>query len=361
MFSKDLRAKPVAERLLGDDVVFFRANGRAFALANRCPHRGTPLSLGKSHFPRTLSCAYHGWTFDVTGQCVGALLEGPDAVIPRKARVRSYPVEERAGLIWVYMGEGDAPPVEEDVPELLLSPEMTRITKRVDWKSNWRPIVENFVDPLHALYLHRGTPLMSSVRVPGSAKLRVTKTADGKGVHLEYLYGPMEAEYPGLGKYPRISVLRRLLGRKEYRFYAEVRMPGYTTVKLPEEDLFFLQCWAPIDENRTRNFYTTAKGVSGLRQLLLFRLFYFLIASWATDIILLGQDQWMCESQDYGEEQLSSTDVGVIGWRNFARQNARGRLQDRVQGERLKTGSENGSRKENENGACESSSHRRAT
>ena len=341
MFSKELKAKPVAERLLGEELVLLRANGRACALANRCPHRGTPLSLGKSHFPGTLSCAYHGWTFDTTGQCVGALLEGPDAVIPRKARVRSYPVEERGAVIWVYMGEGEPPPVEEDVPRLLLSPATTRITKRVDWNSNWRPIAENFVDPLHALYLHRGTPLMSSVKVPGSAKLRVTKTADGKGVHLEYLYGPLEAEYPGLGRYPRISVLRRLLGRKEYKFYAEIRMPGYTTVKLPEEGLFFLQCWAPIDENRTRNFYTTAKRVSGLHQVLLFRLFYFLIASWANDIILLGQDQLMCESQDYGAEKLSSTDVGVIGWRNFARQNARGvsrETQDLMEGERLKTG-----------------------
>jgi alkylhydroperoxidase/carboxymuconolactone decarboxylase family protein YurZ len=99
MFSKDLKAKPVAERLLGDEIVLFRTNGKAYALANRCPHRGTPLSLGKSRFPGTLSCAYHGWTFDVTGQCVGALLEGPDAVLPRKGRVRSYSVEERAGLI----------------------------------------------------------------------------------------------------------------------------------------------------------------------------------------------------------------------------------------------------------------------
>ena len=48
MFSRDLKVKPVAQRLLGDDLVLFRANGQVCVFANRCPHRGTPLSLGKS-------------------------------------------------------------------------------------------------------------------------------------------------------------------------------------------------------------------------------------------------------------------------------------------------------------------------
>jgi phenylpropionate dioxygenase-like ring-hydroxylating dioxygenase large terminal subunit len=233
----------------------------------------------------------------------------------------------------------------------------------VDWHSNWRPIVENFVDPLHALYLHRRTPLLSYVRTPAWAKLHVSKTEDGKGVHLEYRFGPRETEYPGLGRYPNTPPLRKLIARKDYPFYAEVRLPGYTSVRLPEEGLFFLQCWVPLDTSHTRNFYTTTKRTSRLGALF-FKVFYYLVASWANDVILLGQDQRMCESQDYGEEKLSSTDVGVIGWRNFARQNARGvsrETQDLVEDERLKTGSENGNQKENENGACESSGHRRAT
>ena len=72
--SKEVRErKPKAMKLLGDEVVFLRRNGKAYALADECPHRGTRLSRGKYEFPGTdtISCRYHGWTYDVTnGNCV---------------------------------------------------------------------------------------------------------------------------------------------------------------------------------------------------------------------------------------------------------------------------------------------------
>jgi phenylpropionate dioxygenase-like ring-hydroxylating dioxygenase large terminal subunit len=325
MLSHELGNRPVAQRILGDDLVLFRSNGALIALADRCPHRGTPLSLGKSHFPGTISCAYHGWTFDKTGQCLGALLEGPDASIPRKARVRSYPVDERGGLIWVYMGEGSAPPIEEDVPQLLLTLGPARIIKVEDWTCNWRPIVENFMEPTHALYLHRNAPISCHYKMPAWAKLDVKRTDDGKGFRLEYINGPLEADYPGLGKYPTPPWWRRLLGRKDYPyFYAEVRLPGFTSVKIPPGDtLFFIQCWAPIDETHTRNFYITMTNDTGWRAFV-FRAFYHLIASWANDRLLLGEDKWVLEALHTGQEKFSELDAGVMQWRLFASRHARG-------------------------------------
>jgi nitrite reductase/ring-hydroxylating ferredoxin subunit len=76
--------------LSGEVVVVFRAEGRLYALANACPHEGNPLVEGEVLGP-TLTCAYHGWRFDLeTGACL--LGEEP---------VRRYPVEERAGTVWV--------------------------------------------------------------------------------------------------------------------------------------------------------------------------------------------------------------------------------------------------------------------
>jgi phenylpropionate dioxygenase-like ring-hydroxylating dioxygenase large terminal subunit len=325
MLSEKLKKRPMAQSLLGEELVLFRSNGELGALANRCPHRGTPLSLGKSHFPGTISCAYHGWTFDRSGQCVGALLEGPDATIPRKARVRSYPVQERAGLVWVYMGEEAPPPVEEDVPALLLTQGPARIIKMEDWTCNWRPIAENFMEPTHALYLHRDAPISCRYKMPAWAGLSVKRTDDGKGFRLEYINGPFEAEYPGLGKYPRPPWWRRLLARQDYPFfYAEVRLPGFTTVKIPpREGLFFIQVWAPIDEAHTRNFYITMTNDTGWRALL-FRAFYHLVASWANDRLLLGEDKWILEALRYGQERFSALDTGVMQWRLFASQHARG-------------------------------------
>ena len=117
--SRRVRRKPVSLKVLGERLVFIRYQGTCYALEDRCAHRGVPLSVGRCEFPgtKTISCRYHGWTYDVTnGICIGAMTDGPDSPLVGKARVRSYPVEERKGLIWVYIGDGEPPPLERDVP-----------------------------------------------------------------------------------------------------------------------------------------------------------------------------------------------------------------------------------------------------
>src|ERR1700733_8747556 len=114
--SREFGRSPVARKLLGAELVFLREAGRVHALADRCPHRGMPLSCGDRRFPGTITCTYHGWTFDVRGECVAALNEGPASPIPGKVRVRAYPVEERNGVVWVFMGDGPAKPLDDDVP-----------------------------------------------------------------------------------------------------------------------------------------------------------------------------------------------------------------------------------------------------
>ena len=71
--SKHLKTGPIRRRLLGEDIVFWRDGGKVNALADRCPHRGASLSRGHIRFPGsgTISCPYHGWTFDGTGQLTG--------------------------------------------------------------------------------------------------------------------------------------------------------------------------------------------------------------------------------------------------------------------------------------------------
>ena len=115
--------KPKAMTLLDDEVVLLRRGGKAYALADECAHRGTRLSRGKHEFPgtNTITCRYHGWVYDVTnGVCIAALPDGPESPIIGKAAVRTYPVEERQGMVWVWMGKIAPVPVEEDIPPLLL-------------------------------------------------------------------------------------------------------------------------------------------------------------------------------------------------------------------------------------------------
>src|SRR5262245_26962007 len=77
-----LGRKPRRVTMLGENVVLFRESGKLFALQDRCAHRGARLSLGRCEFPSTgtITCSYHGWTYDGrTGQCLAKLMEGPGA------------------------------------------------------------------------------------------------------------------------------------------------------------------------------------------------------------------------------------------------------------------------------------------
>ncbi|MCY4581220.1 MAG: Rieske 2Fe-2S domain-containing protein, partial [Chloroflexi bacterium] len=99
---------PVRLRLLGEDLVAFRdTSGRVGVLDEYCPHRLTSLWLGRNE-ANGLRCVYHGWKFDVTGQCVDQMNEPKQ--FSSKIRTVSYPVAEVGGVLWVYMGPKEKQP-----------------------------------------------------------------------------------------------------------------------------------------------------------------------------------------------------------------------------------------------------------
>lgn len=155
-WSAEIGDRPVARRLLGEPVVLFRKeNGSAAALTDRCPHRLVPLSMGtcvNGH----IRCGYHGMEFDGTGQCVHIPAQ---TLIPARARVRSFPVLERYGLIWLWMGD----------PVVAHPTTVPRVEKyhEAGWDaleggyqyhpSNYLNIIENLMDPAHTTFVHRNT------------------------------------------------------------------------------------------------------------------------------------------------------------------------------------------------------------
>ena len=102
IWSNDLQARPIGRTLLNEKVVLFRnGRGQAAALEDCCCHRAAPLSKGEVSRDY-LACGYHGLKYDINGQCV----EVPgQTMIPRGAKVRSYPVCEKWGAVWIWMGE----------------------------------------------------------------------------------------------------------------------------------------------------------------------------------------------------------------------------------------------------------------
>ncbi|MEA2988866.1 MAG: hypothetical protein QOG83_1577, partial [Alphaproteobacteria bacterium] len=96
-------------RLLGEDLVLFRDDqGRHGLIARACPHRGTDLAYGRLE-DGGLRCAFHGWLFDVTGQCLETPAEPEGSRMCASIRQKAYPVVERSGILFAFMGAGEPP------------------------------------------------------------------------------------------------------------------------------------------------------------------------------------------------------------------------------------------------------------
>ena len=100
--SSEIEETLTSLRILGEDMVFYRTkHGEPVALEDSCPHRRLPLSKGRL-LNDNIECGYHGLQFDRSGHCVAAPTQNR---IPPSATVRSYPVTDKWGLVWIWMGD----------------------------------------------------------------------------------------------------------------------------------------------------------------------------------------------------------------------------------------------------------------
>ncbi len=147
--------KPLKVSALGQDFVVFRdSEGQAHCLSNTCTHRGGSLSGGKVRGD-CVQCPYHGWQFDGDGNCKKIPSLGANASVPARTRIDAYPVEERYGMIFAFLGElgeDERPPIM-DVPEW--NQEGWRPTlQHYGIKGNYERSIENGIDPAHNEYVH---------------------------------------------------------------------------------------------------------------------------------------------------------------------------------------------------------------
>ena len=331
MLSRKLGRRPVGLKILGENVLFIRHQGKCFAIEDRCAHRGIPLSVGRCEFPgtNTITCRYHGWTFDVgSGMCVAALTDGPDSPIVGKAKVKTYAVEERKGLIWVFIGDAEPPPLHEDVPEELLRPDSVtglRVTLR---NGNWRLAAENGLDPSHAAYLHRNAWVTLFRKFP-AAKTNVAPQIIGPWVGYSQSAPIMEGHYPRLGIWPVGEWWK--IPRKGSPTKTQLRLPGFLRVDpFPTPGIVHFEWYVPVDERHHRYFQFSVKWTSGFKAWR-FRLAYWLWWRWLAHVQFNGQDAWMVKLMDpfYSEqngwkrEKLYRPDVGLTAWRRHCHENAR--------------------------------------
>ncbi|MFE4539983.1 Rieske 2Fe-2S domain-containing protein, partial [Streptomyces scopuliridis] len=143
----------VAVKLLGEDLVLFRNEDGSLGLVERrCPHRGADLSLGRLE-DGGLRCYFHGWLFDAVGACLETPAEPVGSKLASRVRITTYPVRERNGIVWGYLGPGEPPALP--ALDCFLAPEEFTFAFKGFLDCNWLQALEVGIDPAHASYLHR--------------------------------------------------------------------------------------------------------------------------------------------------------------------------------------------------------------
>lgn len=247
-----------AATLLGESIVLYRkTDGVVVALEDACPHRKLPLSMGRL-LGDVVECGYHGLTFDGSGTCVKAACVSR---VPQAAQVRTYPVEERYGLIWLWMGD----PARADRSKILDIAEW----QDPQWglnrgdsmtiECNYLFMTDNLLDPSHVAWVHQSTfgnsaceslPLQTAVNHNGVVVSRWLHDVDVAPFYTKYL---------------------KFEGRCDRLQYYEVRYPAHAIIKgvltpagtasengRVHEKAFLMDSYnfmTPVDENRTRYYW----------------------------------------------------------------------------------------------------------
>ena len=145
----------VAKTFLNEPILFGRRqSGEVFAIQNRCPHRSIPLDRGRFD-GHEVSCGYHGWRFDSTGQCtaIPSLIDSSNAVL-EKIRVRSYPVQEKDGNVWFFIGSSSITPSLE-IPNVWgVNNRPFQLLTQMNFDCGIDPAAVLLIDPAHIPFVH---------------------------------------------------------------------------------------------------------------------------------------------------------------------------------------------------------------
>ncbi len=181
-------------RLLGEEIVIARLPGGWLAALDACPHKGFRLSLGQV-CDSELRCAYHGWRFDHEGRCtnIPSLLQ-PLPNKQEQARLTSFAVQERYGMIWVRLDPEELARIPE-VPEFEKSGWTYLVAEPMAFEAGFRREIENYLDMTHFAFAHSTTLGVSAdPKVPA---MKITELADGFEMQAPFPALAAPKEQPG--------------------------------------------------------------------------------------------------------------------------------------------------------------------
>lgn len=241
--SKELVAdrEPVRLLILGEKLVGFRTTAGAVAVMDqRCPHRCASLFFGRNE-KDGIRCVYHGWKFDVQGNCVEMPNVPPEQDFKERVKAKVYPSCERNGVIWVYMGERSTPPPMPEIEATLL-PESQVNVRCIQRECNWLQALEGDIDTSHFGFLHVGSLTGDDVDPDNLHYHGVVDRQPRYEVKVTK-WGTMYCGYRDAGP------------EKRYYRFAHFAFPFFSL--FPEgnfENHIVAQAWVPMDDTHTMVF-----------------------------------------------------------------------------------------------------------
>lgn len=353
LFSHELANDDVKGVTIGGvPILLRRAKGVAYALRDQCLHRGVKLSLKPTCFnDSTVSCWYHGYTYDLADGELRSIVAAPDDELIGKVALQTFPVEEVNGMIFVFVGDrgyAPVPPLADDLPIHIPEDHPFRVAHPLDenavilgihrtGQANWRLAVENGFDPGHVL-IHRDAEIVIVYDMalplgfkPVSDKATEVIEGDGpKGIMNMYgteHYVPVLANEE-LGQYARGTVIPMGLRTSMY-------LPGVLMVEnWPKQGLVQYEWYVPVDDKRHEYWEVIVAPCNSPEEKEAFQREY--INLWEpmalrgfNDADLFAREAMQPFYEDgtgWEEEQMCSLDAVIMGWRRIVSRHNRGIL-----------------------------------
>jgi phthalate 4,5-dioxygenase oxygenase subunit len=336
--------KPI--KLLGEDLVLFRDDkGRYGLVDRRCPHRGTDLAYGRLE-NGGLRCAFHGWLFDVTGQCLETPAEPDGSNLCANIKQKAYPVVERSGILFAYKGPGEPP--EFPHFDCFIAPDSHTFAFKGMIDCNWLQSLEVGIDPAHTSFLHRFFNDEDPADQYG--KLFRDTSADSDmpmtKIMRDFPRPVIEVEPTDYGF--RLITLRKISDRNTHVRVTNLMFPNAFIIPMSRE-MTITQWHVPIDDTKHYWYaiftsFTTPVNKDQMREqrLKLYQLPDYIpnknknndygfdpheqehdtFTGMGADINV--HDQWACESmgviQDRTTEHLGQSDKAINAYRRLLRQ-----------------------------------------
>jgi len=335
--------RPVkAVRLLSEDLVLYRTQGGFGLMQRHCPHRGADLAYGRLERDG-LRCAFHGWKFDAAGKCVETPAEPEGSRMCEQIRTVSYPVVEKSGILFAYLGAGEPPAFAHF--DCFVAPATHTFAFKGYWDCNWLQALEVGIDPAHASWLHRffededaaasyGRQFRSAAAGSQMPMTQVLREHDRPAIRVE------RTDY-GM----RLHTLRRISDAQTHVRVTNVLFPQAFVIPMsaemtisqwhvPVDDAgcywysIFTSFGAPVDKDTMRAQRLKTYPAPDYRPI------HGRADGWGFDpaeqrtqtFTGMGfdiniHDQWACESQgriqDRTRENLGSTDKGIVLYRRL--------------------------------------------